>query len=586
MAKFNTGSATIDKFLQIKKADEEFYKYVGQETFYSLVQSVHPSDIEKLSAAVESLKDDGSSMVTYRMKREDGKYRWVMAALEYEPIELNGEPLINVNFQDIQALERDINSIKSQITEYTEYFGMMDELMFSYNIDQDDFRIFMGGGKQMLNLVQCSLKSWIDEVKTEKYVDVDYQDVFDQMCYDILSGVRTFKYELLSNEFSVDKKMELLLIKGRTVNNYDRERKVLGCISVISQDTKKKEISLNVESNKDAGLDVLNKKAVTNYIKRAIASNPNASLHIGIVDLDNFKNINDTFGHMFGDEVLITVADILKDAVAGKGVVGRIGGDELMIVIEKVDSHSELRGILRAIRSNVEYAYKDKEGVNLTSSIGVASYPAHARDYDKLFMIADKMLYKAKNKGKNRYIIYTPEIHGDIMKEEVENNFNSKVIDKINKEGVIMNLVDLFLQKKVMTYETALNIVGYNFILDEINLFQKDENKVTINWEVAEDKKPKSISYVHEDNFENLFNENGMAIVNNVSNIEGIQNAAYQYMNERGIQAALIYKMQNDRKEGYVAFYKKSEIARKWESGDIAYLNFVGKILELSLDDR
>jgi diguanylate cyclase (GGDEF)-like protein len=586
MAKFNTGSATIDKFLQIKKADEEFYKYVGQETFYSLIQSVYPADVEKLSAAVEGLKNDGSSMVTFRMKREDEKFRWVLAALEYETIELNGEPLINVNIQDIQALERDINAIKNQNAEFGEYFGMMDELLFSYNIDQDEFKIFMGGGKQMLNLVQCTFKTWIDEVKNEKYIDVDYQDVFEQMCRDISSGARIFKHEFLSNEFSVDKKMELLQVKGRTVNSHDRERKVLGCISVISQDTKKKELSLNVEYNKDAALDILNKKAITNYAKRAIAANPKGSIYIGIVDLDNFKNINDTFGHMFGDEVLVTVADILKDAVAGKGVVGRIGGDELMIVLEKVESHSELRGILRAIRSNVEWAYKDKEGVNLTCSAGVAAFPAHARDYDKLFMIADKMLYKAKKKGKNRYVIYTPEIHGDVMKDEVENNFNSTVAYKVNKEGTVISLIDLFLQKKVMTYENVLSIVGHNFKLDEINIFQSDDDRVIINWEIKEDKKAKSIAYVRENDFEGLFDENGIAVVNSVTNIDGRYGRAYDYMEEHDITAAIIYKMQNDRKEGYVAFYKKTDAARMWEAADVAYLNFIGKILELSLEDR
>jgi hypothetical protein len=157
---------------------------------------------------------------------------------------------------------------------------------------------------------------------------------------------------------------------------------------------------------------------------------------------------------------------------------------------------------------------------------------------------------------------------------------------KVNKEGTVISLIDLFLQKKVMTYENVLSIVGHNFKLDEINIFQSDDDRVIINWEIKEDKKAKSIAYVRENDFEGLFDENGIAVVNSVTNIDGRYGRAYDYMEEHDITAAIIYKMQNDRKEGYVAFYKKTDAARMWEAADVAYLNFIGKILELSLEDR
>ncbi len=588
MAKFNTGSATIDKFLEIKKADEGFYKFVGEENFISLVKSVHPADLEKLNKAVCDLKEEGHCMIAYRIRRVDGKFRWVLAEFEYEPIEYDGEQLINVNFQDVQGLEREMNEIKSVNMEYGEYFSLLDEFFFVYDIDEDDLTIFIGGNKQRINLVHSTLEEWRYDILTNGEIGKNYEDVFEKFCNDLRTGGRYFSYELMSSHFSANNEFEMNLIKGKTILNASRERKVIGCISTISEETGKKEVNYNIEANIDAATGVLNKKAVTNYAKQIISAAPTYSVHIAIVDLDNFKTINDTYGHMFGDEVLVTVANILKDAVAGRGVVGRIGGDEMMVVLEKVDSHSELRGILRAIRSNVEWAYKSKlEGVNLTTSIGVASYPTHARTYEDVFKIADKMLYRAKSKGKNRYIIYVPEIHGDVL---VDSEAVAKIVKqppKVSKEEVVIKLAEFFLHQQIMPYEIALEEVIQAFGLDEINIFYDRLDRFMSEWNVDGKRVDREICYVEQDNFSNLFSENGLAVVNYIEDIQNIYNGAYEYLSGIGVTSAVIYKMNNSKKPGYVAFYRRTKTTgRKWTDTDKAYLNFIGKFFELSIDDK
>lgn len=587
MAKFNTGSVTIDKLLQIKNADENFYKYVGMDSFASLAKSAHPKDLPRLSEAVEELSEEGHSMLAYRIRRQDGRYRWILADLEYNTVELDGEQLINVNIQDIQALERELSGIKNANSEFGEFFGLLDEFLFVYNINEGRFKMFMGGNKQTVSLFDGTLAEFIDDIKLNNYLDERSESEFDALCEDIRCGTRSFRYELLSSKFSVNNSMELHLIKGKTILNHSRERKVIGCLSVVNKETKQKEVNYYAEANKDAAMDVLNKKAITNYVKNLIATKPKFPVHLCILDLDNFKNINDTFGHMFGDEVLVTAANILKEAIGGKGVVGRIGGDEMMLVLEKIESHSELRGVLRSVRSNIEWAYKGKkENVDLTCSIGVASYPTHADNYDDLFMIADKMLYSAKKKGKNRYIIYTPEIHGDVLNGEIEDNKKTVASPKKDKEKLVMRMMDFFLHKQVMTYETALDEIGQGMDLDEIDVFYGDTTKFGMGWKKIPDDTEKLIDYVNKDNFQTAFNGNGLAVIDHVANCEMVYPAAYRYMKERNITAAVIYRMSNRHHEGYIAFYKRSASSRKWTNDDKAYLNFLGKIFELAMDDR
>ena len=115
---------------------------------------------------------------------------------------------------------------------------------------------------------------------------------------------------------------------------------------------------------------------------------------------------------MFGDEVLYKVADILRDAVGRKGLCGRIGGDEMFIVMEGLKDDEGIRNVLRTVRNNVSWLYHDdSRNINkITCSIGSATYPYDAGDYDELFKIADKMLYLARKKARIG-ILFTMRIY-------------------------------------------------------------------------------------------------------------------------------------------------------------------------------
>lgn len=108
---------------------------------------------------------------------------------------------------------------------------------------------------------------------------------------------------------------------------------------------------------KDPGTDLLNKRAITDYVRKLIDSQPGHTVTIAIIDIDDFKTINDTYGHMFGDEVLCKVADILRDAVGSRGLCGRIGGDEMFIIMEGLNDNEGIRNVLRTIRNNTKWLY-------------------------------------------------------------------------------------------------------------------------------------------------------------------------------------------------------------------------------------
>ena len=124
------------------------------------------------------------------------------------------------------------------------------------------------------------------------------------------------------------------------------------------------------------------------------------------IDLDFFKQINDTHGHLMGDTVLKTVSTRLKSQVRVSDLVARVGGDEFVIVLEDVGDAKRLEGvarkILKALLTPILY---DDISLEVGASIGGALYPEHGEDIESLFKHADAALYRVKESGRNDYLL-------------------------------------------------------------------------------------------------------------------------------------------------------------------------------------
>lgn len=141
-----------------------------------------------------------------------------------------------------------------------------------------------------------------------------------------------------------------------------------------------------------------------------------------VVDLDNFKAGNDTYGHTFGDKFLQEVSCTIKESLRGEDIFSRYGGDEFAIILPDVNVQQAFV-VAERIRNNMEeFAIDAHEGfrVKATISIGMAVFPEHAADAKDLFLFADNMMYKAKTEGKNRIGIPTEEDIIEIFKKTGE----------------------------------------------------------------------------------------------------------------------------------------------------------------------
>ncbi|MHA6250415.1 diguanylate cyclase domain-containing protein [Oceanobacillus sp. CAU 1775] len=180
---------------------------------------------------------------------------------------------------------------------------------------------------------------------------------------------------------------------------------IISVISFVIHQWVKKQVYLAYHDNLTK---LKNRTAFEEYIENELGKNKDTMTGIMMIDLDNFKLVNDYLGHDKGDYLLYTVAQTIKESVKAKGEVFRLGGDEFVAIIPSttVDEIEEVaEQIIYSLEKSIKLQ-KELTGFNITASIGICFSPQHSSYSDTLYKKADIALYHAKEKGKNQYCIY------------------------------------------------------------------------------------------------------------------------------------------------------------------------------------
>jgi len=175
-----------------------------------------------------------------------------------------------------------------------------------------------------------------------------------------------------------------------------------------------------------------NRAQFISVLEKTLLNAKEKKLHVGLLflDLDRFKEINDSFGHSVGDVVLCEIAERLKATVSHKALIARLGGDEFTLIVEGMHSEA-LAQMARTIVSIIQKPlYVHKTEIYLTCSVGISLFPTDASDAETLLRNADTAMYEAKNEGKNTFHFYNQSMtNASIAKLQMENQLR-KAIDE------------------------------------------------------------------------------------------------------------------------------------------------------------
>lgn len=188
-------------------------------------------------------------------------------------------------------------------------------------------------------------------------------------------------------------------------------------------------------ANNDTLTKLPNRNWLNNYLPTAIERSGGGMAHLAVlfIDLDNFKNVNDTLGHEAGDELLLQAAERLRDSVRASDHVARLGGDEFVVILDHVDVVEDVAKVAKVIIDKIRlpYALSAGMGNEINASIGISIYPQDGHSAELLLKHADVAMYAAKAAGKGRHAFYHTHLSDTLilrldkeraLREAVEND--------------------------------------------------------------------------------------------------------------------------------------------------------------------
>lgn len=196
---------------------------------------------------------------------------------------------------------------------------------------------------------------------------------------------------------------------GKTI--YDDNKLPIRVIGkIVNIDAQKQELeALEYKATRDPLTGVYNKEVIIKKIDKYIQGNSQGMHMFMFVDFDNYKSINDKYGHLKGDKALVFMINRIKNTFTEGEMIGRIGGDEFIIFAGNISGMDEAEKKARLLKEALDTTYSSEASViPISGSIGISIYPKDGLNCEQLMERADAAMYNVKRQGKNNYQFYSP----------------------------------------------------------------------------------------------------------------------------------------------------------------------------------
>lgn len=379
---------------------------IGPE-FYNFPESfeykIYPDDLEKFRNFVEKSMVGQANSVEVRIKDKTGEYLW---------FEIFSEIICDEqgNVDEFIGKLNNINKEKTMEEEFSalnQYFMGMQELtnliIFRVDVPSKTFRHI---SEDVVNFgVPVEIPNYIDRFIDEKFIHPDYAEEFRSYSEKLLQGEQQ---EHILKARASDEEYEWFHIKSSFV--YDNQNNLVEIFGTMENIQQKK--NLEERAYHDMMTGSLNKTTFEEQARIMIEERDIQEKHaIIFIDLDDFKKVNDSLGHSYGDSLLTTVGKRLRRLVRGDDLVGRIGGDEFAVVLKNIFNQESVVERTNIMLQSLQREFSfDNKVIGIKASVGVSLFPEHGNSYKDLISRADMAVYESKRRGKNVVSVYTKEL--------------------------------------------------------------------------------------------------------------------------------------------------------------------------------
>ncbi len=318
-----------------------------------------------------------------------------------------GKHTLSVVFVDVSDQKKMQDLILLEGERYRIATELSNDVLFEYHIPTD-VMIHTEKYRELFGY-EPVIEEYRKNCKTRRdHIHPDDWGLYLELCQEFVEG-RT----IIEKEYRIKNRYGEFIwcqLMGKTI--YDDNKLPIRVIGkIVNIDAQKKELeALEFKATRDPLTGVYNKEITIKKIDKYISGNKNAKHMLMFIDFDDFKSINDNYGHLLGDKVLIYVIGLIKNIFTEGEIIGRIGGDEFVVFAGNIIDTEDAKKKAALLKKQLETSYTSENNISvpISASIGAVLYPEAGQHYEQLMERADQTMYRVKEQGKNNYMLYSP----------------------------------------------------------------------------------------------------------------------------------------------------------------------------------
>lgn len=398
---------------RILYASKGFYDLLGYEkkeakleNKVTLLDFIHPRELSLFKDTKGQIANE-TICSEVRMVTKDGNILYTLMNGN-SSVGKDGKHTISVVFVDISEQKQMQEAILLEGERYRIATELSKDVLFEYHIKKDElintekFREIYGRNPIIGHF-------WSGCEKRRDPIHPDDWGIYLELCEELHEGK-----SIIEAEFRIKDRRGVFIwcqIMGKTI--YDDDKNPIRVIGkLVNVDNQKRELeALEYKATRDPLTGVYNKEVTIKKIDKFISGNKVNRHILMFIDLDDFKKVNDNYGHLRGDKVLTFAIGRIKEVFSEGEIIGRIGGDEFVVFSGNIADMDDVLKKAELLRNALETTYIENDHtIPISGSIGIAIYPEDGLHYEQLMECADKALYRVKEQGKNNYMLYTDAI--------------------------------------------------------------------------------------------------------------------------------------------------------------------------------
>lgn len=371
------------------------------------INMIYPSDrMNMLRTVAEQLKKGPDIELEYRVLHKNGQPVWILDKGRLME-DGEGRECFYCLLVEINDRKREQEELRLTLERHQVIMDQATDIIFEWDIRADTL-LFSQNWRKKFGYDAIGQKI-SGRIPMSKNIHPDDMPAFVKIMRDTASGT-----PYSETEFRIrDTEGAYLWCRIRATAQYDENGvpiKAVGVIVDIDREKRQKQALLD-QAQRDALTGLYNKATVNALVEQRMQGKDSTELQaLLIIDIDYFKAVNDTYGHLCGDSLLSDVAAVLSSHIRFTDVAGRIGGDEFMVYLPEVAGESAARKKIESLLSSLQLLTPEVGAPPITCSIGAAIFPRGGIDYFALYKCADQALYYQKNNGRGGFSFYKPSL--------------------------------------------------------------------------------------------------------------------------------------------------------------------------------